>query len=177
MVMVARAGMLGLSAMLGLSPILVWAAACSDGETAGEDPAGTTSVPTTTEVSAQATPSTGTLRLGGADYELTVNCYTSATGVRAVGIGTSPESGDRVEIYVQTDPDAPYLGITLADGTPVDPALDETLDFHLQDDIIRASAIRLARDLNLETGQGEPMGFGDVEIRCSSYEEAPDPNR
>lgn len=170
MVMVARAGTLGLSA------ILVWAAACSDGETAGEDPAGTTSVPTT-ESSAQATPSTGTLRLGGADYELTVNCYTSAAGVRAVGIGTSPESGERVEVYVQTDPDAPYLGITLADGTPVDPALDETLDFDLKDDVIRASAIRLARDLNLETGRGEPMGFGDVEIRCSSYEEAPDPNR
>lgn len=161
------------AARAGLLAALVLVSACSDGD--GDD--GSPASPTTVDLSAGPASSTGTLKLGDTTYELAVNCYTSSAGMRAVGIGTGSKPEERFEVYVQTDPDTPYLGIRLADRTLVEPALDETLDFYVQDGIIRASAIRLARDLDLETGQGVSMGFGDVEIRCSSYGEAPDPNR
>ena len=46
----------------------------------------------------------------------------------------------------------------------------------MQDDVIRASAVRFVRGQNLETddavevGFGEFVGFGELEIRCHSYE-------
>ena len=147
----------------------VLAPACSSDDAVGDAPPPSVTV----ELDVQAAPSTGTLRMSGATYELAAACYTSDAGVRAVGVGL--ESGERVEVYVQTDADAPYLGIRLPDGALVEPALDETLDFYVQDDVIRASAIRLARDLDLETGRGTPMGFGEVEFRCSRYEDAAGP--
>lgn len=147
------------------------ASACS-----GDDPAGVDPVPpATTDLNIPTDPSEGTLRMSGATYDLTAACYASDSGVRAVGLGGGSVPGEMIEVYVQTDADAPYLGIRLPDGALVEPALDETLDFDLEDDVIRASAVRLARDLDLETGQGTPAGFGDVEIRCAGYEEAAEP--
>ena len=131
--------------------------------------------PTTIGLNIPDDPSEGTLRMSGATYDLAAACYASDSGVRAVGLGGGSAPGEMIEVYVQTDADAPYLGIRLPDGALVEPALDETLDFDLEDDVIRASAVRLARDLDLETGQGTPAGFGDVEIRCSGYEEAAEP--
>lgn len=159
------------AAALAAAMIAGSAAACS-----GDDPLSDDSAPPAPlDLNIPAAPSTGTLRMSGAIYDLTAACYASEAGVRAVGLGPGSAPGETITVYVQTDADAPYLGIRLPDGVLVEPALEETLVFDLEDDVIRASAVRLARDLDLETGQGTPVGFGDVEIRCSGYEETAEP--
>ena len=183
------------AAALTAAMVVGSAAACSGDDPISDEPA----PPTPVDLNIPAARSTGTLkmsgttydlsawpepldygavmalRMSGATYDLSAACYASDAGVRAVGLGAGPAPGETIEVYVQTDADAPYLGIRLPDGVLVEPALEETLDFDVEDDVIRASAVRLARDLDLETGQGTPVGFGDVEIRCSGYEETAEP--
>lgn len=159
------------AAALTTAVVVGSAAACSGDDPISDEPA----PPTPVDLNIPAARSTGTLRMSGAAYDLSAACYASDAGVRVVGLGAGPAPGETIEVYVQTDADAPYLGIRLPDGVLVEPALEETLDFDVADDVIRASAVRLARDLDLETGQGTPMGFGDVEIRCSGYEETAEP--
>lgn len=159
------------AAALAAAVVVGSAAACSGDDPISDEPA----PPTPVDLNIPAARSTGTLRMSGATYDLSAACYASDAGVRVVGLGAGPAPGETIEVYVQTDADAPYLGIRLPDGVLVEPALEETLDFDVADDVIRASAVRLARDLDLETGQGTPVGFGDVEIRCSGYEETAEP--
>lgn len=170
------------AAALTAAMVVGSAAACSGDDPISDEPA----PPTPVDLNIPAARSTGTLRMSGTTYDLSAACYrpepsgnlwldASDAGVRVVGLGAGPAPGETIEVYVQTDADAPYLGIRLPDGVLVEPALEETLDFDVEDDVIRASAVRLARDLDLETGQGTPMGFGDVEIRCSGYEETAEP--
>ena len=90
--------------------------------------------------------------------------------MRAVGSGEDPVSGEPVELLVKASLVEPYVGLRLADGTFIEPSLESSLDVYLQDDVIRASAIRFVKDLNLETGEATEVGFGEFEIHCYSYE-------
>ena len=154
-------------------------AACADtadGPLVTEDPV-TTDVATTTSAAPPEPPrSEGTAEVGEIHYEFAVTCHDLGAGeVVVIGAGDDPVSGGLAELYLQAFigdalvGDA-YVGLRLADGTLIEPSLDSQLDLYIQDDVIRASAIRFVKDLNLETGEATEVGFGDFEIHCYSYE-------
>jgi len=118
--------------------------------------------------------SEGMVRIGDTVYELSVTCYAAGAGeVLAIGVGIAPDTGEPVEAYVQAYLGSPYVGLRVGSGTDalIESTLDGSLDLYLQDDRIRASAIRFVRGLDLETGAGEPAGVGQIEIECLHYEE------
>lgn len=112
--------------------------------------------------------------MGDTVYDLTVTCYAPGAGeVLAIGVGTAPDTGEPVEAYVQAYLGAPYVGLRVGsgEGSLIESSFDGSLDLYLQDDRIRASAIRFVRGLDLETGEGEPAGVGQIEIECRHYED------
>ena len=114
------------------------------------------------------------IRVGDTIYELSVTCYAAGAGeVLAIGVGTAPDTGEPVEAYVQAYLGSPYVGLRVGSGSDalIESTLDGSLDLYLQDDRIRASAIRFVRGLDLETGAGEPAGVGQIEIECIHYED------
>ncbi len=115
-------------------------------------------------------PSEGTVEIGETHYEFAVTCHELGAGeVVVVGAGDDPASGGLVELYLQAFLGDPYIGVRLADGTLIEPPLDSPLDLYLQDDVIRASAIRFVQDLDLDTGSATEVGFGALEIHCYEY--------
>lgn len=164
-----------LSLTSGLVALLaaVAGAACADtadGPLVTEEPV-PEEVVTTTTAAPEPPRSEGTVKIGETQYEFAVTCYDRGAGeVVVIGVGDDPVSGGLVELYVEASLVAPYVGLTLADGTEIDPSLDSPLDFYVQDDVIRASAIRFVKDLNLETFEATEVGFGEFEIHCYSYE-------
>ena len=120
--------------------------------------------------------SEGTVEIGDTQYRFTVTCQELGAGeVVVVGSGEDPDSGGTVELYLQAFLGDPYVGLRLADGTLFEPSLESPLDLYVQDDVIRASAIRFVRDLDLETGTATEVGFGELEIHCDQYSrEAPE---
>ena len=160
------------------------AAACSTGgDSSSDDSAAeaqtpsSSSVPTDDDADDDADAdvvvlSTGTLTIADVTYELAVNCYAPGAGeVLAIGLGTDPDSGGLVEAYVQAFVGSPYVGVRVGDGPLIESTFEGPLDLYLQDDVIRASAIRFVRDLDLESGSGTSVGFGAVEILCEYYDE------
>ena len=118
--------------------------------------------------------SEGTAEIGGIRYEFAVTCHELGAGdVVVIGVGDDPASDGLVELYLEASLVEPYVGLRLADGTFIEPSFDSPLDLYVQDDVIRASAIRFVRDLNLETGEATAVGFGEFEIHCYSYEREP----
>jgi hypothetical protein len=112
----------------------------------------------------------GTVEIGDTRYEFTVTCEELGAGeVIVKGSGEDPSSGGTVELYVQAFLGDPYIGLRLADGTLFEPSLESSLDLYVQEDVIRASAIRFVRDLDLETGTATEVGFGELEIHCYEY--------
>ena len=110
------------------------------------------------------------VEIGDTRYDFEVTCEEQgAAELLVLGVGSDPGSDGVVELYVQSSLGDPYVGLKLPDDTLLEPALDSQLDFYLQDDVIRASAIRFVRDLDLETGEGTEVGFGSFEIHCLSY--------
>ena len=150
------------------------------GDEVAADPAATvppessTSQPPTT--SEGPPPSEGTVEIGDTQYQFTVTCQELGAGeVIVIGSGEDPDSGGAVELYLQAFLGDPYIGLRLADGTFFEPSLESPLDLYVQEDVIRASAIRFVRDLDLETGTATEAGFGEVEIHCYEYSnELPD---
>ena len=129
---------------------------------------------TTTSAPPEPPRSEGTAEIGETRYEFAVTCHELGAGeVVVIGAGDDPASGGLVELYVQAFLADPYVGLRLLDGTLIEPSLDSPLDLYVQDDVIRASAIRFVRDLNLETGEATEVGFGEFEIHCYSYEREP----
>ena len=130
------------------------------------------SVETTTSTAPPEAPrSEGTAEIGEIHYQFAVTCHDLGAGeVVVIGAGDDPVSGGLVELYVQAYIGDPYVGLRLADGTLIEPSLDSQLDLYVQEDVIRASAIRFVKDLNLETGEATEVGFGEFEIHCYSYE-------
>ena len=126
---------------------------------------------TTTTAPPEPPRSEGTAEIGDVHYEFAVTCHDRGAGdVVVIGAGEDPVSGGLVELYLEASFVDPYVGLRLADGTLIEPSLESPLDLYLQDDVIRASAIRFVRDLNLETGEATEVGFGEFEIHCYSYE-------
>ena len=155
------------------------AAGCSGDDDAA--PATTTEPPASAASDAEVTTtvpptSSGVVTIGDRRHELDVTCVAPGAGeVLALGIGES-DDGERVEAYVQAFVGEPYVGIEVGD-TLYEAAFDGTLELFLQDDRIRASAIRFVTDLDLETGEGTFEGVGSVEIECLAYdEELPEPS-
>ncbi len=143
----------------------VEAAAASTSTAPSESP--TAEPPTTSE---GPPTSGGTVEIGDTRYHFTVSCQELGAGeVTVVGSGEDPDSGDAVELYLQAFLGDPYVGLLLADGTFIEPSLESPLDLYVQEDVIRASAIRFVRDLDLETGTATEVGFGAVEIHCYEY--------
>ena len=143
----------------------------ADGPLVIEEPVVTEAVPTTS-VAPPAPRSEGTVEIGDTHYRFAVICYAPGAGeVVVIGAGDDPVSDSLVELYLQAFLGDPYVGLRLSDGTRIEPSLDSTLDLYVQDDVIRASAIRFVRDLDLETGEAADVGFGELEIHCNSYED------
>lgn len=119
--------------------------------------------------------SEGTVEIGDTRYQFVVTCQELGAGdVVVTGTGEDPDTGGAVELYLQAFLSDPYIGLRLADGTLFEPSLESPLDLYVQQDVIRASAIRFVRDLDLETGTATEVGFGEVEIHCYEYSrEAP----
>ena len=115
-------------------------------------------------------PSEGTVDVGETRYDFAVTCHELGAGeVLVIGAGDDPVSGGLVELYLQAFLGDPYIGLKLADETLLEPSLDSPLDLYMQDDVIRASAIRFVRDLDLDTGAATEIGFGEFEIHCYEY--------
>lgn len=113
--------------------------------------------------------STGIVRVGDDSYELDFSCLVPEAGdVLAVGIGRSPD-GDRVEAFVQAFDAAPYVGLRVG-AALYEAAFDGSLQLFHQEDEIRASAIRFVADLDLDTGDGDFVGLGSVDVVCESYD-------
>lgn len=146
-------------------------AAATTSVSAPADP--TPEAPTT---SAGPPPSEGTVEIGDTHYQFTVTCEERGAGdVRVKGTGEDPDSDATVELLLLASLVDPYVGLLLADGTLFEPSLESPLDLYVQDDVIRASAIRFVRDLDLETGTATDIGFGELEIHCYEYSrEAPE---
>ena len=162
-----------LGSLLAVAAVLasVGCADTSDGPLVVDEPAAEEVVATTTSAPAETPRSEGTAEIGGNHYEFTVTCEERGAGdVVVVGEADDPVTGGQVTLYLQAFVADPYVGLSLADGTLIEPALDSQLDLYVQDDVIRASAIRFVSDLNLETGEATEVGFGEFEIHCYSYE-------
>lgn len=153
------------------------ASACaetSDGPLVVEAPVVETTTTTLPDAPTEIPRSVGTVEIGETVYRFTVTCQERGAGeVRVIGAGYDPDSDGLVELYVQASLSDPYIGLRLDDGTWIDPSLDSSLDLYVQDDVIRASAIRFVRDQQLDTGEATEaaeVGFGEFEIHCYSYE-------
>ncbi len=148
-------------------------AGCSTAETAEPEPSTTTTTvsPVTT---APAVISSGIVTVGDDSYDLDVTCIAPGAGeVLAVGIGETAE-GDLVKAYVQAFLGSPYIGLEIGE-TLLESSFAGSLDLYLQNDQIRASAIRFVTDLDLATGEGRFVGVGTIDITCDAYdEELPD---
>ena len=163
-----------LGARLTVVGAVVVGSACADtadGPLVIEEAVSEDIVTTTSLAPPEAPRSEGRVEVGDTHYEFAVTCHDLGAGeVVVIGAGDDPLSDGLVELYLQAFLGDPYVGLRLADGTLIEPSLDSQLDLYLQDDVIRASAIRFVRDLNLETGEATEVGFGEFEIHCYSYE-------
>lgn len=136
--------------------------------TTSESP--TTSAPPTTSEGPPV--SEGTVEIGDTRYQFEVICQERGAGeVKVEGEGRDPVSGGVVKLFLLASLVDPYIGLRLEDGTLIEPslALESPLDLYVQNDVIRASAIRFVRDLDLETGTATEVGFGELEIHCYDY--------
>ena len=163
-----------LGALLAIAVAVVATSGCADtadGPLVVEETVDEEVVATTTSAPPEPPRSEGTAEIGGSHYEFSVTCSDLGAGdVLVIGAGDDPATGGLVELYLEASLVEPYVGLRLADGTLIEPSLDSPLDLYVQDDVIRASAIRFVRDLNLETGEATEVGFGEFEIHCYNYE-------
>ena len=172
-----RRGSVGLTWKLGVVGSLVVAALAAtgcadtaDGPLVVEETFAEEVMVTTTTAPPEPPRSEGTVEIGDVRYEFAVTCQDLGAGdVVVIGVGDDPASGDLVELYVQAFLADPYVALLLVDGTYIEPSLESPLDLYVQDDVIRASAIRFVRDLDLATGEATEVGFGELEIHCYEY--------
>ena len=116
-------------------------------------------------------PTNGWVQVGVETFDLVFTCYAAGAGdVVAIGVGTDSGSGQRVEALVQGFLGQPCLGVTVGSSTRYEASLEDPLEVYVYDDTISAGAVRWERDLDLESGGGEVVGFGAVFVECSSYE-------
>ena len=164
-------------ALLAIAAAVVAISGCADtadGPLVVEETVDEEVATTTTSAPPEPPRSEGTAEIGETRYEFAVTCHDRGAGdVVVIGAGDNPVSGGLVELYLEASFVDPYVGLRLADGTLIEPSFESPLDLYVQDDVIRASAIRFVRDLDLETGEATEVGFGEFEIHCYSYEREP----
>ena len=113
----------------------------------------------------------GWVQVGVEIFDLVFTCYAAGAGdVVAVGVGEDSESGERVEALVQGFLGQPYLGMTVGNSIRYEASLKEPLDVYVHENTISTGAVRWERNLDLELGGGDVVGFGAVFVECASYE-------
>ena len=159
--------------------VLVAAVACAAGAACASTDDGAIVVPSVTaadqfpgseEDGDPIQPSEATVEVGDTTYRFAATCYAPGAGdLLVLGVAEDPESDRLAEMYLQAFIADPYIGLRLGDGRLIEAALDAPLDLYIQDDVIRASAVRFVSSLDLRTGDGEDAGFGALEVYCSGY--------
>ena len=113
----------------------------------------------------------GWIQVGGLTLDLAFTCFAPGAGdVVAVGVGVHPVSGLDVKALVQGFLGRPYVGVMVGGEVMFEAALDDPLEVYVLDNKITAGAVRWQEGLDLESGQGEPAGFGAVFVDCPGYE-------
>ena len=116
-------------------------------------------------------PDNGWIQVGGLTLDLAFTCFAPGAGdVVAVGVGVHPVSGLDVKALVQGFLGRPYVGVMVGGEVMFEAALDDPLEVYVHDNKITAGAVRWQEGLDLESGQGEPAGFGAVFVDCPGYE-------
>ena len=116
-------------------------------------------------------PDNGWVQVGGLTLDLAFTCFAPGAGdVVAVGVGVHPVSGLDVKALVQGFLGRPYVGVMVGGEVMFEAALDDPLEVYVHDNKITAGAVRWQEGLDLESGRGEPAGFGAVFVDCSGYE-------
>lgn len=116
-------------------------------------------------------PDNGWVQVGGLTLDLAFTCFAPGAGdVVAVGVGVHPVSGLDVKALVQGFLGRPYVGVMVGGEVMFEAALDDPLEVYVHDNKITAGAVRWQEGLDLESGQGEPAGFGAVFVDCPGYE-------
>jgi len=116
-------------------------------------------------------PDNGWIQVGGLTLDLAFTCFAPGAGdVVAVGVGEHPVSGLDVKALVQGFLGRPYVGVIVGGEVMFEAALDDPLEVYVHDNKITAGAVRWQEGLDLESGQGEPAGFGAVFVDCPGYE-------
>ena len=116
-------------------------------------------------------PDNGWVQVGGLTLDLAFTCFAPGAGdVVAVGVGVHPVSGLDVKALVQGFLGRPYVGVMVGGDVMFEAALDDPLEVYVHDNKITAGAVRWQEGLDLESGQGEPAGFGAVFVDCPGYE-------
>ena len=156
-----------LLASLTLPMLVLGACAAPDEIARPETPTSTTGPP----LVGDPVPDNGWIQVGGLTLDLAFTCFAPGAGdVVAVGVGEHPMSGLEVKALVQGFLGRPYVGGMVGDQVMFEAALDDPLDVYLHDDKITAGAVRWQKGLDLESGQGESVGFGAVFVDCPGYE-------
>jgi len=116
-------------------------------------------------------PDNGWVQVGGLTLDLAFTCFAPGAGdVVAVGVGVHPVSGLDVKALVQGFLGRPYVGVMVGGEVMFEAALDDPLEVYVHDNKITAGAVRWQEGLDLESGRGEPAGFGAVFVDCPGYE-------
>ena len=116
-------------------------------------------------------PDNGWVQVGGLTLDLAFTCFAPGAGdVVAVGVGVHPVSGLDVKALVQGFLGRPYIGVMIGGEVMFEAALDDPFDVYVHDNKLTTGAIRWQEGLDLESGQGEPAGFGAVFVDCPGYE-------
>ena len=149
-------------------PMLVLGACGAPDEVAPSEASTSTTGPS---VVVDLVPDNGWIQVGGLTLDLAFTCFAPGAGdVVAVGVGEHPVSGEEVKALVQGFLGRPYVGVMVGGQVMFEAALDDPLEVYLHDDKITAGAVRWQEGLDLESGQGEPAGFGAVFVDCPGYE-------
>ena len=116
-------------------------------------------------------PDYGWIQVSRLTLDLAFTCFAPGAGdVVAVGVGEHPMSGQEVKALIQGFLGRPYVGVMVGGQVMFEAALDDPIEVYLNDDKITAGAVRWQEGLDLESGQGEPAGFGAVFVDCPDYE-------
>ena len=149
-------------------PMLVLGACGVPDEVAPPEASSSTTRPS---VVVDVVPDNSWIQVGGLTLDLAFTCFAPGAGdVVAVGVGEHPVSGQEVRALVQGFLGRPYVGVMVGGQVILEAALDDPLEVYLHDDKITAGAVRWQEGLDLESGQGEPAGFGAVFVDCPGYE-------
>jgi hypothetical protein len=160
-------------AMRGLVLLVValLAVSCAGSADESDDAVEEATTTTMTATTVTTVPTNGWVQVGTETFDLVFTCYAAGAGdVAAIGVGENAGTGEQVEALVQGFLGQPYLGVTVGSSIRYEASLEEPLEVYVHDDTISAGAVRWERDLDLESGGGDVVGYGAVFVECASYE-------